>query len=95
MKPPAQQPAREVAEGPRDKLVQSGVKRIQQAIEIAGPPPWHQIDPNVEGLRHRPDRFYREGGYVPAFEPGNRGPRNARHPREIRMAKTTPETDRP
>ncbi len=49
-------PIREVAtEHPGDLLVQGGMLRIDEAVEVTRTPPREEFDPDVEGGRNAPD----------------------------------------
>ena len=44
-------PLRQLGHVPRDQLVESGMARVQQPIEVAGSPAGREIDANVERRR--------------------------------------------
>jgi len=44
-----------VPERSRDGLVQRRVRAVQEAVEIAGAPAGHQVHPDVQGRRDRPN----------------------------------------
>ena len=90
-----QDPARELrGEHRRDDLVERGVARVEQSIEITGPPPRMQLEPDVQRRRHRADRVEGERARVAAFDARDRRCRHARPLGEIALPPTTLESDR-
>ena len=80
-------PCRELAGEPaRDELVQRGVLGVEQAIEVAGAPPGHEVDSNIQRRCDPPDRIERECPGMASLDPGNGRGRDTGPCRKVSLA---------
>jgi hypothetical protein len=70
------------------------VGRVEQPIEITGPPSSDELKPNVERRSDRPQDVRRKRTEVTALNTRDRRLGHARQPREVRLSKLAPQSDR-
>ena len=91
-----QDPGGELAGEPaRDRARGAGVLRVEQAVEVSSAPPRYEIDTDVERRRDPADQVQRERSRMTPLEPRDRRWRYAGLRRQVRLAPTTANADRP
>ena len=84
-----------VPERSSNRLVQRRVPAVEESVEIASSPARHQIHPDVQGSRDRPNAVDRLRPDLPPLDPGDRRLGDAGLVRQILLAPTASLTDEP
>jgi hypothetical protein len=64
-------PRRQRPKAPGHRLVESGVAGIEEPIQIAGPPPGDELEPDIDRGKDPPKGVRRDRTEMTPFDPGD------------------------